>query len=61
MRTIYLQCNAGASGDMIVSALAGLLADPRELVAMIDSAGIPGLTVALEKGDMSAIAGNRVR
>ena len=61
MKTIYLQCNAGASGDMVVSALAGLLDDPREFVSMIDSAGIPGLTVALEKGEMSAIAGNRVR
>ena len=61
MRTIYLQCNAGASGDMVVSALAGLLDDPRELVSMIDSAGIPGLTVALEKEEVSAIAGNRVR
>ena len=60
MRTIYLQCNAGASGDMIVGALAGLLDDPQEFVSMIDSAGIPGLTLTLEKGEMSAITGNRV-
>ena len=53
MRTIYLQCNAGASGDMIVGALAGLLDDPQEFVSMIDSAGIPGLTLTLEKGEMS--------
>ena len=61
MKTLYLQCSAGASGDMIASALAGLLDDPKELKSMIDSAGIPGLTVEVETGERSSIAGVRVR
>lgn len=57
MRTIYLECNAGASGDMISAALAGLLEDPAELTEMVREAGIPGVELSIEKYRTSGIEG----
>ena len=48
MRTIYLDCNAGASGDMMLGALCGLLDDPCELEDMVKAAGIPDVEVRVE-------------
>ena len=61
MRMLYLECNAGASGDMMLGALAGLLDNPGELKPMLESAGIPGIRVEVEKGETFGIAGIRVR
>ena len=61
MRTLYLECNAGASGDMMLGALTALLDDPNELKPMLESAGIPGIRVEIEKGETFSISGTRVR
>ena len=60
MKTLYLECNAGASGDMMLGALAGLLDDPKELETILGSAGIPGIRAEVEKGETFGIAGTRV-
>ena len=60
MRTIYFECNAGASGDMIVGSLVGLLDDPYEFESMISAAGIPGTNVTIEKTQRSEIQGFKV-
>ena len=61
MRTLYLECNAGASGDMMLGALTALLDDPNELKPMLESAGIPGIRVEIEKGETFSISGTQVR
>jgi hypothetical protein len=61
MRTLYLECNAGASGDMILGALADLLPDPMEAKHLIESAGIPDVDIIVERGEKSGIGGTRVR
>ena len=61
MRSLYLECNAGASGDMMLGALAALLDDPSELKPMLESVGIPGIKVEVQKGETFNIAGTRVR
>ena len=61
MRILYLECNAGASGDMMLGALTALLDDPNELKPMLESAGIPGIRVEIEKGETFSISGTRVR
>ncbi len=60
MKTLYLECNAGASGDMILGALTDLLKDPFEFKQMIESAGIPGVAAEVEVDEQSAVAGIRV-
>ena len=60
MRTIYLDCSAGASGDMMLGALCGLLDDPYELERTIKDAGIPHVDVRVEKASASSVSGYRV-
>ena len=60
MNTLYLECNAGASGDMILGALADLLEDPAEVKTLIEGMGIPGIRCTVEKAEKSMISGTRV-
>ncbi len=60
MKTLYLECNAGASGDMILGSLTDLLKDPFEFKGMIENAGIPGVTAEVAIDDQSSVAGIRV-
>ncbi len=60
MRTLYIECGAGASGDMITGSLADLLNNPGEVAGMIESAGIPGIRVEVTKEEKSGISGTRV-
>ena len=60
MKTLYLECNAGASGDMILGSLTDLLKDPFEFKQMIECAGIPGITAEVTVDDQSSVAGIRV-
>ncbi len=61
MRTLYLECNAGASGDMMLGALADLLPEPSDAKGIIESAGIPEVEVIVESGEKNKISGTRVR
>ncbi len=61
MRTLYLECSAGASGDMILGALADLLENPKDAKAIIESAGIPDVEVSVERAEKNHIGGTRVR
>jgi len=60
MKTIYIECNAGASGDMILGALADLLEDPLEVKSLIEEMGIPGIRCSVERAEKSMITGTRV-
>jgi len=46
---------------MLLGALSDLLSDPSDVKTMIESAGIPGVEVIVEKGEKSHITGTRVR
>ncbi len=60
MKTLYLECNAGASGDMILGALANLFDEPGEIKRLIESMGIPGITCTVTSAEKSMITGTRV-
>lgn len=61
MRALYLECGSGASGDMVLGALADLLPDPKEAKDLIESAGIPDVEIIVEPADKNGIRGTRVR
>lgn len=61
MKTLYLDCNMGAAGDMLMAALFEILPDQNGFLNAMNNAGIPGLTLAPERGTSRDIAGTRMR
>ena len=56
MKTLYFDCFAGASGDMILGALVALGVDENELVAEISKLNISDFKVTCSKVDRSGIS-----
>ena len=59
MKTLYFDCFAGASGDMILGALVGVGVDPRLLVEQLSLLDVPGYEVSFETVDRSGISATR--
>jgi uncharacterized protein (TIGR00299 family) protein len=59
MKTLYFDCFAGASGDMILGALVGAGADQRALLDQLNLLGVSGFEVSFEKVDRSGISSVR--
>lgn len=60
MRTLYLECNMGAAGDMLMSALAELLPDKDAFFAQMNRIGLPGVKVTYEQTVKCCITGTHV-
>ena len=45
MKTLYLECNMGAAGDMLMAALLELHPDPEDFLRRFQALGIPGVRV----------------
>ena len=43
MKTLYLECNMGAAGDMLTAALCELLPDPEGFTARLNALKLPGV------------------
>ncbi len=48
MKTLYIECNMGAAGDMLMAALLALAPDRGEIIARLNSLGLPGVRVSAE-------------
>ncbi|HEX8709632.1 MAG TPA: nickel pincer cofactor biosynthesis protein LarC [Pyrinomonadaceae bacterium] len=59
MRTLYFDCFAGASGDMILGALVGVGADRRALTEQLGLLGISGYEVEFGTVDRAGISATR--
>lgn len=59
MKTLYFDCFAGASGDMILGALVGVRVDPRQLLEQLALLRVSGYEVSFEKVDRSGISATR--
>ncbi len=57
MRTLYLELNMGAAGDMLAAALAGLLDDQECFINELCGMNIPGAEIALEEKKSLGISG----
>ena len=49
MKTLYLECNMGAAGDMLMAALYELLPDGQSFIDKMNMLGIPGVVLEAEK------------
>ena len=61
MKTLYLECNMGAAGDMLSAALLELHSDPEQMLQKLNSLGIPGVTYILEPMDKCGIRGSHLK
>ena len=46
MKTLYIECNMGAAGDMLTAALLELIEDKQAFIQRMNSIGIPGLQMS---------------
>jgi len=61
MKTLYFDCFAGASGDMILGALVAAGAEPRALVDQLQLLGVAGWKIDFETVDRSGISSTYAR
>lgn len=59
MKTLYFDCFAGASGDMILGALVGAGVDPQALAEQLGLLNVTGYEIYFEKVDRSGISARR--
>jgi pyridinium-3,5-bisthiocarboxylic acid mononucleotide nickel chelatase len=61
MKTLYFDCFAGASGDMILGALVDAGVEPQALVDQLQLLGVAGWKIDFEKVDRSGISSTYAR
>ena len=57
MKTLYIECNMGAAGDMLLASLAELTGDVKACEEKLNSIGIPDVTYEFEKSVKCGIEG----
>ena len=60
MRTLYIECNMGAAGDMLLAALLELIPDKAEFLQTINQMGIPGVTISSQPSEKCGIVGAHI-
>lgn len=60
MRTLYIECNMGAAGDMLMAALLELHDQPEDFLARLNKIGLEGVEVTLNQVDKCGIIGSQI-
>ncbi len=60
MKTMYIECNMGAAGDMLTAALLELCPEPEAMIDRLNALNIPGVVYRLERAVKCGITGARV-
>ncbi|MGN0162804.1 MAG: nickel pincer cofactor biosynthesis protein LarC [Candidatus Ornithomonoglobus sp.] len=60
MKTMYIECNMGAAGDMLTAALLELCPEPEVMIDKLNALNIPNVTYKSEKAVKCGIAGTHV-
>lgn len=60
MKTLYIECNMGAAGDMLTAALMELLPDKQAFVDRMNAVGIPDMHMSISEKTSSGMRGTHV-
>lgn len=61
MRTLYIECNMGAAGDMLAAALLELVPEQSVVLDKLNALGIPGLQISAEAAVKRGVTGTHLR
>ena len=61
MRTLYLDCGMGASGDMLMAALAEIAPEGGRIAERLEALGLPGVRAELERVTKNGVAGSHIK
>ena len=61
MKTLYIECNMGAAGDMLAGALLELTADRKSVLERLNSLGIPGVNIMAEQTVKRGVIGTHFK
>ena len=61
MRTLYIECNMGAAGDMLTAALLELVPDREAFLGRMNALGLPGVKVEAEEAEKCGIRGTHMK
>lgn len=61
MKVLYLECNMGAAGDMLMAALSELLPEPEKFVEDLMALNLPEVEISREYASSAGIRGARMR
>lgn len=60
MKTLYIECNMGAAGDMLMSALSELIPDPDAFIARMNDLGLPGVRFFRQQSVKCGVKGTHI-
>ena len=60
MKTLYIECNMGAAGDMLMGALSELIPDPDKFLREMNGLNIPGLHIERARTEKQGIWGTHM-
>lgn len=61
MKTLFLECNMGAAGDMLLASLSELLPAPDQFMDDLKTLGLPGVAISRTYASSAGIRGARVQ
>lgn len=61
MRTLYLECNMGAAGDMLMAALLELHPNKNSFIEKMNNLNLPGVVISSEPSSKCGITGTKIR
>ncbi len=61
MKTLYIQCEMGAAGDMLMGALWEVAGKDPEITRRLNAMAVPGLAIVTEEGETCGIHGTHMR
>ena len=61
MKTLYLECNMGAAGDMLMAALLELHENPDDFIFRLNNIGLKNTVITKEKASKCGIVGTHIK